>query len=67
MGVEFAVMDGPYPYVCAVYRCRCGAVATEHGGQAALPPPGWQVAGAARAESVVCPRCAERVRATSRS
>ena len=43
MGVTYDLIDAPYPYLCAVYRCRCGAAVTRHGDEAGAPPPGWQV------------------------
>jgi hypothetical protein len=62
MGVTYDLIDAPYPYLCAVYRCRCGASVTRHGDEAGAPPPGWQVHAAEAGESddVVCPECAER-------
>jgi hypothetical protein len=58
MSVAFELIEAPYPYVCAVYTCDCGASTTRHGDQAAVPPPSWQVtstpAGDLRA---ICPTC----------
>jgi hypothetical protein len=58
MSVAFELIEAPYPYVCAVYTCECGASVTQHGDQAATTPPSWQVtptpAGDLRA---ICPTC----------
>jgi hypothetical protein len=64
MSVAFEVVEAPYPYVCAVYTCRCGAATTQHGEQAAIVPAGWRLEGLAGDEThVACPRCAEPARA----
>ena len=65
MGVTYDLIDAPYPYLCAVYRCRCGASVTRHGDEAGAPPPGWHVhaAEAGEIDDVVCPGCAERAEA----
>jgi len=62
MGVTYDLIDAPYPYLCAVYRCRCGATVTRHGDEAGAPPPGWHVHVAEPGESdeTVCPECAAR-------
>lgn len=59
MGVTFELIDAPYPYLCAVYRCACGGAATSYGAESAEPPPGWVQLGES---DVVCPGCAERMR-----
>ena len=41
MGVTYELIDAPYPYLCAVYRCPCGAAATTYGHDAATAPPHW--------------------------
>ena len=43
MSVAFELIEAPYPYLCAVYRCRCGATEMRHGDQAAVAPAGWRV------------------------
>ncbi|MGN6378517.1 MAG: hypothetical protein ACTHNU_06160 [Gaiellales bacterium] len=58
MGVTYELIDAPYPYLCAVYRCPCGAVAVRHADQAAVPPPGWFERDVAGAEECLCPTCA---------
>jgi hypothetical protein len=58
MSVEFAMIDVPYPYVCAVYRCRCGGSATQHGDEAGRLPPGWETSEGDR--DAMCPGCARR-------
>ncbi|HET8805986.1 MAG TPA: hypothetical protein VFM47_05925 [Gaiellales bacterium] len=61
MSVAFELIDAPYPYVCAVYRCDCGATAMRHGDEAAVPPADWQVHRSADDEpQAVCPHCAAR-------
>ena len=63
MSVAFEVVEAPYPYVCAVYTCRCGATTTQHGDQAAMVPAGWRLQDDAGEEThVACPLCAERER-----
>ncbi len=65
MGVTYDLIDAPYPYLCAVYRCRCGAAVTRHGDEAGAPPPGWQVHASEPGESddCVCPECVARLEA----
>jgi hypothetical protein len=66
MGVTYELIDAPYPYLCAVYRCACGEVAVQHAGEAATPPERWDrqpVDG--DDEEYLCPRCAERRRAAA--
>jgi DNA-directed RNA polymerase subunit RPC12/RpoP len=65
MSVAFELIDAPYPYICAVYRCSCGATATQHGDESATPPPHWQVQGESDDPQVRCPYCAERAGAPS--
>jgi hypothetical protein len=62
MGVTYDLIDAPYPYLCAVYRCRCGATVTRHGDEAGAPPPGWHVQASEPGESddAVCPECVAR-------
>ncbi|MGZ4430375.1 MAG: hypothetical protein ACXVYV_01890 [Gaiellales bacterium] len=58
MGVTYELIDAPYPYLCAVYRCECGATAVQHAGVAATPPADWRrVADAGRQDRYVCPAC----------
>ena len=66
MGVTYDLIDAPYPYLCAVYRCRCGATVTRHGDEAGAPPPGWHVDVAEAGESAecVCAHCADQMAAT---
>jgi hypothetical protein len=60
MSVAFEVVEAPYPYVCAVYTCRCGATTMQHGEQAAIVPAGWRLESVVgEASNVACPRCAE--------
>ncbi|MDX6535394.1 MAG: hypothetical protein QOF68_3138 [Gaiellales bacterium] len=55
MSVEFALVETPFPYVCAVYRCICGAAVTQHGDAAGTPPPGWETSQGGH--NVRCPGC----------
>jgi hypothetical protein len=58
MPVTYELIDAPYPYVCAVYRCECGEVAVRHGNEAATPPETWdRVATDSDDEEFLCPRC----------
>jgi hypothetical protein len=62
MGVTYELIDAPYPYLCAVYRCPCGATATTYGHDAATPPAHWvreQDRGDGE-EHVTCPVCDAR-------
>ena len=64
MGVAFEVIETPYPYVCGVYICACGARTMRYGDEAAVTPPSWVVTQTAGEPDAVCPRCAEH-RATT--
>ena len=59
MSVVFELIDAPYPHLCALYRCSCGAESTRFGDEAAVPPPGWTVDLPADEadEHVTCPHC----------
>ena len=63
MGVTYELIDAPYPYLCAVYRCRCGAVAVQHANDAATAPEAWEHAVDGDDGEYICPGCAERRRA----
>ncbi len=60
MTVVFEVIDAPYPHVCALYRCACGAEATRSGADAGVPPPGWLLEDphGRPDDRAVCPHCA---------
>ena len=59
MSVAFELIEAPYPYLCAVYRCDCGATEMRHGEQAAMVPAGWLVHRDANDEPcAICPHCA---------
>jgi hypothetical protein len=54
----FSVSD-VVPYVCGVYRCRCGKTSVRHGRLAATPPPGWEERAAPGGEPIqACDECA---------
>lgn len=59
MSVTYELLDAPYPYVCAVYRCDCGGSQTQYGEESGEVPRGW-VLMADKADHVLCPGCAER-------
>jgi hypothetical protein len=61
MGVTYELIDAPYPYLCAVYRCRCGAVAVSHADQTAVVPSGWRAV--APDGDCLCPHCAQETAA----
>jgi hypothetical protein len=64
MSVTFELIDAPYPYLCAVYRCPCGDVEVRSGNEAAIPPDRWELPpGGDGDDSYICPRCAARARA----
>ncbi len=59
VSVVFSLIDAPFPHVCALYRCSCGAEAVSYGEDAAVPPIGWTVEQpAATDERVICAACA---------
>ena len=63
MGVTYELIDAPYPYLCAVYRCVCGGVEVRHGGDSATPPERWErdpIDG--DEEQYLCPACAAEAR-----
>ena len=63
MGVTYELIDAPYPYLCAVYRCVCGGVEVRHGGDSATPPERWErdpIDG--DEERFLCPGCAAEAR-----
>jgi hypothetical protein len=63
MGVTYELIDAPYPYLCAVYRCVCGGVEVRHGGDSATPPERWErhpIDG--DEEQYLCPGCAAEAR-----
>jgi hypothetical protein len=58
MNVVIAQVDVPYPCLCAVYRCACGAEQARYGDQSAVPPAGWLVEWREGGdEAVACPEC----------
>lgn len=63
MGVTYELIDAPYPYLCAVYRCCCGALAVQHANDAGRPPELWEPDHDAGEGEYLCPGCAERRRA----
>jgi hypothetical protein len=65
MSVAFEVIEAPYPYVCAVYTCVCGAKVARHGDEAAVAPPHWEVTGSTDEPLALCPGCAARRHAHS--
>ena len=64
MGVTYELIEGPYPYLIALYRCRCGATVMQYGDDAGAPPERWRVDDDAD-DGCMCPGCAERAAARS--
>jgi hypothetical protein len=64
MGVTYELIDAPYPYLCAVYRCSCGASATSYGDESGEAPKGWRVS-RGDVDLVICPHCLERAQPQS--
>jgi hypothetical protein len=60
MGVRYSSPDSPFTRITVVYRCRCGALASEVGRHAADLPPGWE---RVDEETCLCAYCAEHERA----
>ena len=61
MNVVIAEIGGPYPCLCAIYRCECGAEEARYGDQSAVPPRGWLVQRTESGdEAAACPGCAAR-------
>ena len=60
VGVAYSSPDSAYTRITVVYRCPCGAVASEVGRHAAEGPQGWEHA---QGESFICAHCAELKRA----
>jgi hypothetical protein len=60
--VTFAPAGGPVPYIVAVYACRCGKTAAQHGHLEDLPD-GWVTTEAPEPEhgdEYVCDVCAPK-------
>ena len=61
MGVTYELIDAPYPYLCAVYRCDCGACQTLYGQESGDVPVGWRMLPPQGGQPrVLCPRGAAR-------
>jgi hypothetical protein len=56
VGVAYSSPDSGFTRITVVYRCPCGAVASEVGRHAAEGPQGWEHA---QGESFICAHCAE--------
>ena len=56
VGVAYSSPDSAFTRITVVYRCPCGAVASEVGRDAARGPEGWEHA---QGESFICAHCAE--------
>lgn len=65
MSVAQASAD-TFPYVCAVYVCRCGRRATSHGADAGRLPREWLLRGRVGHREPVCPDCAPAAAAPHR-
>jgi hypothetical protein len=56
MSVTYELIDAPYPYLCAIFRCPCGAACVQHAEDASTPPAGWKAA-TPGGEDYHCPDC----------
>ena len=43
MSVTYELLDVAYPFVSAVYACRCGKQAVRYASEAGAPPADWVV------------------------
>jgi hypothetical protein len=59
MGVAYSSPDSALTRITVVYRCPCGAAATEVGRQAGVLPPGWE---RLAEDTCICAHCVERRR-----
>jgi|GraSoiStandDraft_57_1057295.scaffolds.fasta_scaffold1478903_1 hypothetical protein len=66
MGITYELIEGPYPYLIALYRCRCGATVTCYGDDAGTPPDDWRT-DAAATDGCMCPGCAARAAAAAKA
>ena len=64
MGVRYSSPDSPFTRITVVYRCKCGALASEVGRHAADLPPGWE---RMSEDTCLCAYCAEHERAKARA
>jgi hypothetical protein len=64
MGVRYSSPDSPFTRITVVYRCRCGALASETGRHAGDLPPGWE---RLSEDTCLCPWCAEHARAKAQT
>ena len=58
MSVTYELLDVAYPFVSAVYACRCGKQAVRYASEAGAPPADWVVHGSGDAAGFACPDCA---------
>jgi hypothetical protein len=58
MSVTYELLDVAYPFVSAVYACRCGKQEVRYASEAGAPPADWVVHGSGEAAGFVCPDCA---------
>jgi hypothetical protein len=56
MSVTYELIDAPYPYLCAIFRCACGRSCVQHAEHASVPPAGWQPVSAG-VDDYRCPDC----------
>ena len=57
MSVTYELLDVAYPFVSAVYACRCGKQEVRYASEAGAPPADW-VHESGEAAGFVCPDCA---------
>jgi hypothetical protein len=67
MDVTYELLDVAYPFVSAIYGCRCGERAVRFADEAGSPPDDWHVEqGGDAATRYVCPECVRRRDASAR-
>jgi hypothetical protein len=59
MGVAYSSPDSALTRITVVYRCPCGAAATEVGTHAGVLPTGWD---RVAHDACICAHCVERLR-----
>ncbi len=60
MSVTYELLDVAYPFVSAVYACRCGKQEVRYASEAGAPPADWVVHESGEAAGFVCPDPADQ-------
>jgi hypothetical protein len=55
MSVTYELLDVAYPFVSAIYACRCGNQTVRYASEAGTPPLDWVVQ--RETDEEVCPGC----------